>query len=126
MAAPNLVNVTSIAGKTVGAALSTTTTTDILTCGADKLLKINSILVSNVDGTNNADATVYFYDSSATARYALAYTITVPADTTLVVIGKDSPIYLEESDQIEAGASAASDLEIIISYEELDDAQEFE
>jgi len=122
MAAPNLVNVTSIYGKTVGAALGTTITTDILTCAANKLLKINSIIVSNVDGTNDASATVYFYDSSATARYALAYTITVPADTTLVVIGKDSPIYLEESDQIEAGASAASDLEIVISYEELDDA----
>ena len=122
MAAPNLVNVTSIYGKTVGAALSTTTTTDILTCATDKLLKINSIIVSNVDGTNDAAATVYFYDSSATARYALAYTIAVPADTTLVVIGKDSPIYLEESDQIEAGAGVASDLEIVISYEELDDA----
>jgi hypothetical protein len=122
MAAPNLVNVTSIYGKTVGAALGTTTTTDILTCAANKLLKINSIIVSNIDGTNDASATVYFYDSSATTRYALAFTITVPADTTLVVIGKDSPIYLEESDQIEAGAGTASDLQIVISYEELDDA----
>ena len=122
MAAPNIVSVSSIYGKTMGAALSTTTTTDILTCGANKLLKINSIIVANVDGTNNADATVYFYDSSAAARYALAYTVTVPADATLIVLGKDSPIYLEESDQIEAGASATGDLEIIISYEEIDDA----
>jgi len=122
MAAPNIVNVTSIYGKTMGAALSTTTTTDILTCASDKVLKVNSIIVANVDGTNNADVTVYFYDSSAAARYALASTVTVPADSTLVVLGKDSPIYLEESDQIEAGASAVSDLEIIISYEELDDA----
>lgn len=122
MAAPNLVNVTSIYGKTVGAALSTTTTTDILTCASDKLIKINSIIVSNIDGTNDSDVTVYFYDSSAATRYALAYTVTVPSDSTLVVMGKDSPIYLEESDQIEAGASTASDLEIVISYEELDDA----
>ena len=122
MAAPNLVNVTSIYGKTVGAALSTTTTTDILTCASDKLIKINSIIVSNIDGTNSATTTVSFYDSSAATRYALASTIAVPAGSTLVVMGKDSPIYLEEGDQIEAGASAASDLEIIISYEELDDA----
>jgi hypothetical protein len=122
MAAPNIVNVTSIYGKTMGAALSTTVTTSILTCATDKVLKINSIIIANVDGTNNADATVYFYDSSATARYALAFTVTVPADSTLVVLGKDSPIYLEEADRIEAGASAVSDLEIIISYEELDDA----
>ena len=122
MAAPNIVNVTSIYGKTMGAALSTTTTTDILTCPANKVLKINSIIVSNIDGVNNSSATVYFYDSSEATRYALARTITVPADTTLIVLGKDSPIYLEESDQIAAGASAASDLQIIISYEELDDA----
>lgn len=122
MAAPNIVNVTSIYGKTIGASLGTTVTTDILTCPSNKVLKINSIIVSNVDGTNAADATVYFYDSSATARYALAYTISVPADATLVVLSKDTSIYLEESDQIEAGASASSDLQIVISYEELDDA----
>ena len=122
MAAPNIVNVTSIFGKTLGAALGVTATTDILTCASNKVLKVNTIVVSNVDGAISADATVYFYDSSAAARYALAYTITVPAGSTLVIVGKDNPIYLEESDQIEAGASAASDLQIIISYEEIDDA----
>ena len=122
MAAPNLVNVTSILGKTMGANLGTTATTDILTCPSDKVLKINSIIVSNIDGSSSADVSVYFYDDSATARYSIATTVAVPADSTLVVIGKDSPIYLEESDQIEAGASATNDLAIIISYEELDDA----
>lgn len=122
MAAPNLVNVTSIYGKTMGAALGTTLTTTLLTCASNKVLKINSIIVANVDGTNAADASVTFYDSSATASYRLASTVSVPADSTLIVIGKDSPIYLEESDEIRGGAGAASDLEITISYEELDDA----
>ena len=122
MAAPNLVNVTSIFGKTAAAALDTTTTTQILTCSADKVLKINSIIVANKDGTNAATVTVQFYDNGTTTRYQIASTVNVPADTTLVVLGKDSPIYLEESDRIEAGASANGDLDIIISYEELDDA----
>lgn len=122
MAAPNLINASSIYGKTMGALLSASADTAILTCGSDKVLKINSVIVSNVDGTNNADVNVDFYDSSATTAYALAHTITVPADSTLVVVGKDSPIYLEESDAIRAWASAASDLEIVISYEEIDDA----
>jgi len=122
MAAPNIVNVSSIYGKTVGAALGTTLTTDILTCPANKVLKINSIIVANVDGASSAYVTVYFYDNSATTRYSLANTITVNAGATLVVMGKDFPIYLEESDQIEAGASATGDLEIVVSYEELDDA----
>lgn len=122
MAAPNIVAVTSIYGKTKGDNLSTTLTTDILTCPSDKVLKINTIIVANIDGSNSADATVYFYDSSAAARYALASTIAVPADASIIVIDKNSAIYLEESDQIEAGASSASDLVITISYEEIDDA----
>ena len=122
MAAPNLVNVTSILGKSMGAALGTNTDTTILTCASDKVLKINSIIVANVDGTNSADLTVKFHDSSASTNYRLASTVSVPADATLVVIGKDSPIYLEESDEIRAGAGVASDLEMVISYEELDDA----
>lgn len=122
MAAPNIVNVTSIYGKTMGVGLTTSTTAGILTCASNKVLKINTIILSNVDGGNNADATVYFYDSNVTARYALAYTVTVPADSSLVIVGKDNPIYLEENDQIEGGASATGDIDIIISYEEIDDA----
>tara|TARA_B100000035_G_scaffold314021_1_gene329159 strand:- start:905 stop:1273 length:369 start_codon:yes stop_codon:yes gene_type:complete len=122
MAAPNIVNVTSIYGKTMGAILSTTVTSDILTCPSDKVLKINSIIVSNIDGSSPADCTVYFFDSSDSNRYSLATTVSVPADSTLVLLGKDAPIYLEEGDQLEGGASAASDLAIVISYEELDDA----
>ena len=122
MAAPNIVNVTSIYGKTVGAALGTSPTTAILTCAANKVLKINSIIVANIDGTNTAQLTAYFWDNSAGARYQLASTVDVPSDSTLVLVGKDSPIYLEESDEIEAGANASGDLTMIISYEELDDA----
>ena len=121
MAAPNVVNVTSIYGKTMGGTLSTSPG-DMLTCPTDKLLKLNSIIVANVDGTNGADVSVYFYNADNTTAYHLAKTVTVPAKSTLVVLGKDSPIYLEEGDKIQALASAASDLEIIISYEELDDA----
>ena len=122
MAAPNLVNVTSIYGKTMGAALGTNTDATILTCASNKVLKINSIIVANVDGTSAADATIKVYDSSAAVSYRVALTVSVPPDSTLIVIGKDSPIYLEESDEIRGGASASGDLEIIISYEELDDA----
>lgn len=122
MAAPNIVNVTSIYGKTLGTALGTNTDAAHLTCAAEKVLKVNSIIVANVDGSNSAEVTVKFYDSSASTSYRIASTITVAADSTLVVLGKDAPIYLEESDEIRAGASADSDLEMIISYEELDDA----
>ena len=122
MAAPNIINATSIFGKSNGVQLDTTTTTDIITCASDKLVKVNSIIVANIDGSNSADVTVYFYDNSASHRTALADSVTVPAKSTLVVLGKDSPVFLEESDQIEAGASANGDLHLTISYEILDDA----
>ena len=122
MAAPNILAATSIYGKSVGSTLTTTDTTDILTCPSGKVLKVKTIIVSNIDGSNNASATVYFYDSSATDRYALASTINVPADASLVVLGDNSILYLEEGDQIEAGSSCSNDLDIVISYEELSDA----
>jgi len=121
MAAPNLVNVTTILGKTTGAALDTSTTTSLLanSSSSGKVYKINSIIVANVDGTSAADVTVSFYNGST--DYHLAKTVTVPADSTLIVLGKDSPIYLEENHSIRGGASANSDLEIVISYEDLTD-----
>ena len=121
MAAPNLVNVSSIYGKTVGADL-TTSDADWVTCAAEKVLKINSIVVSNVDGTNAVDVTIKWYDASSSASWHLCKTVAVPADSTLVVLGKDAPIYLEEGDRIRGLASAASDAQVTVSYEELDDA----
>ena len=122
MAAPNVVNVSSIIGKTQGSAL-TTSNADQLVCATDKLVKVNSIIVANVDGTNAADVSVNFVDSSSgNLVLHLAKVVSVPAKSTLIVLGKDAPIYLEEGDKIQAQASAAGDLEIVISFEELDDA----
>ena len=125
MANPNLVNVTTIKGKIEGHKLTTdaidNANSAVITCGADKLLKINSIIVANVDGSSSVDIDVAVH-LDGDDRFYLAKTVALPADSTLVVIGKDSPIYLEESDQLEARASVASDAELVVSYEELDDA----
>ena len=119
MAAPNIVNVATITGKTTGAALTTTLTSSLLANSASsgKVFKINTIIVANVDGANAADATIEYYDGSN--GYKLANTIAVPGGSTVVVIDKSSSIYLEEGDSIRGGASAANDLEVVISYEEI-------
>ena len=125
MASPNLVNVTSITGKIDGHALTTdaisASGSNVITAGADKLIKINSIIVANVDGSASVNIDVAV-NLSGDARFYLAKTVAVPANSTLVVIGKDSPIYLEESDELEARADVASDAELVVSYEVLDDA----
>ena len=122
MAAPNILSASIITGKQYGAALDTTTSTSLVANAAssDDLYKINSIIVSNVDGTNSCNATVSWYDGSNDRH--IAKTVAVPANSTLVLLGKESPIYLEEGHSIRGGASANNDLEILICYEILDDA----
>ena len=123
MAAPNIVNVATITGKTTYAALTTTLTTVLLANSASsgKVFKINSIMISNVDGTSAADVTIDINTAAAGSgtSYALANTISVPADATLSLIDKTNSFYLEEDKSILGGASANSDLEIVISYEEI-------
>ena len=120
MAAPNIVNVATIQGQTTGASL-TTSNAALVTCASEYVYKVNSIIISNVDGTNTATATVYFFDNSQSARFKIAAAIPVPPGTSLNVLDKNSAIYLEEGDKIEGLASAASDLNIIVSYEEITD-----
>ena len=55
MATPNVVNVTTINGKNATAQLANTSRTTAIDVSADKLVKVNTILVANVDGTNAAD-----------------------------------------------------------------------
>ena len=118
MAAPNIVNVSTITAKTTAAAVPTATTTFLSnSASSGKVFKVNTILVSNVDGSNSANITVEYFTNS-TVRH-ICKTIAVPADSTLVVTDKNSVIYLEEGTEIRGNASAASDLEIIISYEEI-------
>lgn len=116
MAAPNILNVNIIVGKTdVGSVttVATAITTNPLSSGY--VYKINSLIISNIDGVNDADISVDFF-RSATA-YFIARTITVPADSTLVLISKDMPIYLEEGDSLRCLANANGDLQAICSYE---------
>lgn len=119
MAAPNVVNVSSIIGKTDVLDVTTTVST-ITTCPTDKLYKINSVIVSNIDGINAADISVELRRSSVS--YFIASTITVPPDATLVAVSKDMGIYLEEGDEIRLAASANGDLQALCSYEIIDDA----
>lgn len=120
MANPNIVGVTAIYGKTAVAAL-TVTTADIIenTAASGKIFKINSIHVSNIDGTDAADLTITFYNADNATSYHLLKDLSVPSNSTLLAIEKDATIYLEEGDKIAAYAGAASDLEILISYEEI-------
>ena len=123
MANPNIVNVTAIYGENSLTALSTTSATSIVSNAASsgKVYKINSIIVANVDGASAADITVSVYNQAALGgtAFPLASTVSVPADATLVVIDKNTSIYLKEDQSIGATAGTASDLVVVASWEEI-------
>jgi hypothetical protein len=123
MAAPNIVNVTSIIGKTNVVNLTTTNATLVVenVAASNKVFKINSLVVSNVDGTNAADITISLYseDNIGGTATQIVSTVSVPADASLIVIDKNSFIYLEEDKSIGATAGSASDLKVVCSFEEI-------
>ena len=129
MANPNIVSVSSILGGNAGFNLSNTLTATLITVDAEKLVKINRITCANVDGSSSADLDLFIdglgsgasgvTTTGADATVYLAKTVAVPADTTLVVL--DTPIYLMEGDILKGGASANSDLQIIVSFEAMTD-----
>ena len=123
MAAPNIVNVATINGKTTYANLSTTSTTSLISNAASsgKVFKVNNIFVSNVNGVSAADITVSFHTAASAGgtAYKIASTVSVPADSTLVVLDKSGSIYLEENTSISVAAGTAGYLQVVASYEEI-------
>jgi hypothetical protein len=123
MANPNIVNVTAIYGNNSTTALSTTSATSIINNAAasGKVYKVNSIVVANVDGSSAADITINIYsqDDLGGTAYAIASTISVPADATLIVTDKTTSFYLKEDQSVGAIAGAANDLVVTASWEEL-------
>jgi hypothetical protein len=129
MSAPNIVNVATITGKIFYDALADTNLTSLVLnpASSGKVFKINMLTAANVDGTNSATVDVSYHPATTTAvgstvsstGYHLAKTITVPADATLVVISKDTSIYMEESSVLAVKASAADDIDFVVSYEEI-------
>ena len=123
MAAPNIVNVSTITGITSKVALSSTSQTTLVSNAASssKVFKINMIQVANVDGTNACDVTVDVHSaaSGGGTAYSLVATASVPADSALVALDKNTAIYLEENTSITATAGTANDLEVLVSYEEI-------
>ena len=121
MANPNIVNVTSILGETVIGVLTTTLTTLLSNpASSGKVLKINTILISNVNGTSAQDSTVEISPAdtgTSTNARSIISTVAVPADSTLAAIDKNTSFYLMEDKAIIGNVNTANMCEYIISYE---------
>ena len=118
MATPNIVNVATINAKNAAGAI-TTSRASAVDVPAEKVAKINTILIANIDGTNAADVTIEVSIDNGSNYVAIGKTISVPADATLSFL--ENPIYLDETDILAVTASANSDLSYFVSYEEITD-----
>ena len=124
MANPNIVSVATIEGGSLGHHLLVADTA-VMTVTAEHIIKVNSIWVANVDGTNAATCDVRVVKQNYTplgitnidtsGTFYIAKTINVPADDVLVVV--DTAFYLMALDVLQIRGSAASDLDAFISYE---------
>lgn len=122
MAAPNLINATTINGKTTGANLTTTSATSILNnaTSSGKCLKINTLNVANY-GASSANVTINWYSAASLGgtAYAIAGNVSVPSGSTLNIIDKTSQYYLEENQSLGATAGTANTLIVTCSYEDI-------
>lgn len=123
MAAPNIVNISSMVGKTDTTSLTTTSATNILNNAAssNKVLRVTLVRAVNVDGSNAADISVSLYSAASLGgtQTELIQSKEVAINTNLDVITKDTPLYLEEDTSLGATASAANDIKMIVTYEEI-------
>ena len=96
---------------------------------SNQVLKINQIVVANVNGSAAVDTTVSIYTNGAVAKgsapsggtaYPIVSTVSVPADASLIVTDKTTAIYLMEDQSIVVTSGTASGIAYTISYEILD------
>ena len=115
MAAPNLLTTSNVTGRTAYTALTTVTANVVTNSAASNTVdKVNEIIVCNFSTSTitanvmvNRSATIYYY----------AGNISIPANSTLTVLAKDTAFYLEEGDVVQANVSANSAAHISVSYE---------
>jgi hypothetical protein len=122
MATPNIVNVSDIRGRTTYVDLTTASVTLLLgNITTDKVAKVNTIIVSNVDGTNSVNFSLNYNTNAAGSgtNVPMISTISVPANASLIAMDKSTSIYITDSTSLTVQAGTASKLKVIISYEEI-------
>lgn len=118
MANVNLKSLTTVLGENASIDDIPITASGIVTCGNNEVLKVNSLYVANIDGTNSATVTVDIYDGSAVDSY-LSKGLSVGAGGTVTVVTSETPVYINEGQSIRLTASAAGDLAGFVSYERI-------
>lgn len=122
MAAPNIVNVTTITGKTAMIRLTNSTATQVLanSAASNKVLKLAGVLATNTEGVS-VNVAFNLYITRSSVDYYLARNVTIPALASYEAFVKDgTPIYLEEGDTLMAKSENASgNIHVVVAYEDI-------
>ena len=118
MATPNLANVATIKPVFISAAITTGGAVNV-NVPAESCYKIESIYISNKDGTNTATASVYVSTDNGSTQHYLIKAVPVPPGASISVL--DTPLFLDETDLLYHQASAASDIDVVVSGVEMID-----
>jgi len=115
MAAPNIVNVTTITANAAYIVANNAAMSGVLTntTSSGSVIKVNSVLVTNY-GANNITANVDVLRGASS--YMLVGGVSIPANSTLVALAKDIILYLVEGDTLRANVSANT-AHVTASYE---------
>ena len=132
MAAPNIVNVTTITGVTTfhaGIAVTTggkgalgITTVVSNAASSGKVLKINSLVAAGIAATTGV--TLQYFNhvnhASAGSTVSIGMTLSVPIFSTLALITKDNSVYLEENTSLGIFAQPnTGTIDVVCSFEEI-------
>ena len=115
----NLAAIATITAKTAFLQNPTTSLTvfvPTITGASNQVVKINSVYATNTTA-GNINATVSVVRASPSGTFPLCTALVVNANTTTVVVTKDSPIYLEEANDVLQAFGSVPGLTFTVSYE---------
>lgn len=116
MAAPNLIQVTTVFGRTVSTPIGTAVT--ILASNpstSNRSYKLNSLFIANIDNTTASKVSVDFFRFGTSFR--IVDRMDIAPGETLVAMSRDTSIYLEEGDSLRCYADQENLIHVVLSYE---------
>ena len=125
MAAPNIVDVSTITGittwkagiNTEGAGVSVIVTN---AASSGKVLKVNSLVATSIGTTTGVTTKIFNKAAGVGNSVSLGSTMSVPTYSSLAVISKDMSIYLQEDQSIGVFKQVnLGEIDVVCSYEDI-------
>lgn len=81
-----------------------------------KSYRVHSIYASNTDGVSVSKISLILFNGATASGY-IAYKVDIPANSTVVLVNKDAPLWLLENQTLRAARN--NEVDIVCSWEEI-------